>query len=671
MNDESSAAPISSPAGLPFRLEAEELRGRAHSILASARNQIERLLAGSAPRTLSAFLEPLDAVRAGVTDLGSHGGFLFAVHPDERVRTAGREVSEAAERFFNELRVDPRLYRALGEVPVAPEDRETRFAIEKMRREMRRAGVELEAVRRTQLLELNNDIDRKCNEFQENIARSARAITVAGTEELSGLPPDFLAAHPPGPDGSVTLTTRYPDFVPVMVFCRRAEVRRRLLEEFMNTAHPENAPVLADLLERRHAYARALGYPNWAAYSIETKMLETPDAVRALLDRVEALVRAPAAQELVRFLERKRRDDPTATALENWDSSLMAEGYYDAKIRAEEFGVDPKVLRDFLPYPAVREGLFRLCEELFGLGFEPALDAELWHPTVEAYDVRRGEKLLGRCYLDLVPREGKYNHAACFPVRVGLAGRSRPESALVCNFLDPRTPADRARMELSQVVTFFHEFGHLLHAILSGEVRWLQNGMAFIEWDFVEAPSQLFEEWARDPATLSRFARNPDTGQGIPPEILAKLRSAEALGRPSRWLRQVALAAGSLALYDRDPSGIDASALLRETYDARALLPLLPSYHPASGFGHLTGYSAFYYTYIWSAVIARDLLRPFLERGSLTDPEIADRYAREILAPGSSRPAKELAESYLGRPIGFESFQRWVEDGIVASAPRE
>ncbi|EQD41536.1 Peptidase M3A and M3B, thimet/oligopeptidase F domain protein, partial [mine drainage metagenome] len=171
-----------------------------------------------------------------------------------------------------------------------------------------------------------------------------------------------------------------------------------------------------------------------------------------------------------------------------------AEGYYDQKILTEEYGVDTKRLRAYLPYAQVRDGLFTLCTELFGVRIERVHDPELWHPSVEAYDVARDGRPLGRFFLDLVPREGKYNHAACFTVREGIRDVQRPQAALVCNFLDPGVPPATARMQYSDVVTFFHEFGHLLHSLFSGHGPWLYTSMSFVEWDFIEAPSQLFEE---------------------------------------------------------------------------------------------------------------------------------------------------------------------------------
>jgi len=608
-------------------------------------------------------LEPLNRILVAVRDIGAHAALMFQVHPDVGTRKAGRELSEAADRFFNEFRVNEIVYQRVRSIDLSGEDSATRLGVQKLLREMRRAGVERPPAERERIVVLANQLDRVQNQFNENIASADRGIVVDGSDALRGLPPDYLAAHPPGTDGKIRISTKYPDSFPVMSYAEDAETRRRLLYEFMNVAFPDNLPILGSLLEQRLTFVRLLGYHDYALYALEDKMTERPDVVIAFLDRVAQLLKEPAKKDLARFLARKRKDHPEAARLEDWDARFWTPGYYDTKIRQEEYGVDLRLLRAFLPFTAVRDGLFELCRELFGLEFRPHSTTELWHPTVEAYDVERHGAPLGRCYFDLVPRPGKFNHAAQFDVRTGVSGGGLPQGALICNFLDPKTPTAEARMEYRDVVTFFHEFGHLIHHLLSGHGRWLHTSMAFLEWDFIEAPSQFFEEWARDPATLARFARNPETGETIPASLVARLKESEAMGRASGFLRQVALASLSLEIHERDPDGLDGSALFREIYEQRTGEPFSPDYHPLANFGHLTGYSAFYYTYLWSAVIARDLLTPFEAKGSLTDPATAERYADEVLAPGGTRPAAELVRRFLGREYNFDAFERWVLAG--------
>ncbi len=667
-----SSPPVAWPptlGDLPFGLAPAELRARAEAALESIRSGVKALADSSDRATVDGFLEPLDRLYHRLQNINAHGGLLFSVATDAETRSAGREVSEAAERLASELRLNAGLYARLRALDLSDAEAPTRFAVEKMLREQRRAGVEGDDAARATTLELLSAIDRTGNRFAENIAQLDRSLLVPDPARLHGLPSDYLAAHPPGPDGRVRITTKYPDFGPVMSYCDDASVRRDLLLEFARRAYPENDPVLRELLELRARFASHLGYASYAAFAIEDKMMATPGAARAFLARLAALLAAPSERDLDRYLARKRRDHPEATTLELWDAESWGSGYYDSKIRTEEYGVDTSRLRTYLPYLQVRNGLFELCRELFGLEFRRADDAEVWHRTVEAFDVTRRGVPLGRCYLDLVPRDGKFNHAACFTVRDGRADVELPQAALVCNFVASNVPQASARMEWRDVVVFFHEFGHLIHHLLAGQPQWLYNGQGRIEWDFIEAPSQLFEEWARDPATLARFAMDPDTGERIPKELLERLRAAEALGRPARLLRQVALATISLDFYEGGGAIADPAAAYHRSWNSVVPRPLPSEYHFEASFGHLGGYSAFYYTYLWSLVIARDLLTPFRERGDLTDPEAARRYAEEILAPGSIRPAAELVRRYLGRDFSYAAFEAWVLGEPVRSSP--
>ena len=665
---EASRQRTASLGSLTFGLGAEELRRAGLETIRREQRRLGELLAAKSPSTVESFLEPLNRILVAVRDVGVHGGLIFQVHPDEPTRSAGREISEAADRFFNEFRVHSEVYRRLRELDLTSADPVTRFGVEKLLREMRRAGAEQLAAQREKILALQNRLDNLSNEFNGNISAGERAVLVDGADGLVGLPSDYRAAHRPGPDGRIRITTKYPDCHPVMAYAEDPDLRRRLLAEILNVAFPQNIPVLETLLRDRGELVRLLGYPDFAQYAVEDKMTKDPAVVTAFLDRVRKLVERPAQVEVARILARKQKDHPEATRLEDWDSRFWTPvGYYDAKLREEEWGVDFQLLRSYLLYPQVRDGLFTLCRELFGIEFRRDHHGEVWHETVEAYDVARDGVPFGRCYLDLVPRAGKFSHAAQFDVRTGVTSGGLPQAALICNFLDPKTPPEQARMEYRDVVTFFHEFGHLIHTLAAGHGKWLYTTPTSLEWDFVEAPSQLFEEWARDPKTLARFARNPDTGEAIPAPLLARLRDSEAFGRASWALRQGALASVSFELHHRDPNGLDPAQLFREIWADRTGNEFNPAYHPVASFGHLTGYSAIYYTYLWSLVIARDLLTPFEARGSLTDPSVARRYLEEVLAPGGSRPAAELVRRFLGREYSFEAFERWVLAGAKPS----
>jgi thimet oligopeptidase len=266
--------------------------------------------------------------------------------------------------------------------------------------------------------------------------------------------------------------------------------------------------------------------------------------------------------------------------------------------------------------------------------------------------------------LDLHPREGKYSHAAMFGLVIGLRDIQLPQAALVCNFPDPKTAAP-ALMEHTDVVTFFHEFGHLLHAILSGRSRWIRTSMEGIEWDFVEAPSQMLEEWARRPEALQRFAKHYQTGEALAQDLIDRMERASAVARGLWVRRQIYLAALSLAYYRRDPAGLDTTALAKELNRAYYPVPWHEGTHFQCNFGHLNGYSAVYYTYMWSLVIAKDLFRRFLESPSIFDRGIAQRYRRAVLEAASVRSAATMVREFLGRDVSFEAFQAWLDEGAA------
>jgi thimet oligopeptidase len=278
------------------------------------------------------------------------------------------------------------------------------------------------------------------------------------------------------------------------------------------------------------------------------------------------------------------------------------------------------------------------------------VDVPTWHPDVAAYDVRSDGSPRGRIYLDLHPREGKFKHAAQFGLLTGSAGRQLPEGVLVCNF-------PRGLMEHQHVVTLFHEFGHLVHHILGGGQRWARFSGVATEWDFVEAPSQMLEEWAWDAAILQSFAVDAD-GTPIPEELVARLRAAKDFGKGIYVRQQIFYTAVSYFLHRDRPSDHTAAVrALQERYD---LVDYLDGTHFQTAFGHLSGYTSAYYTYLWSLVIAKDLFSAF-DAADLFDPAVAHRYRDRVLAAGGSQDAAELVAGFLGRPFTFDAFAAWLD----------
>jgi thimet oligopeptidase len=382
-------------------------------------------------------------------------------------------------------------------------------------------------------------------------------------------------------------------------------------------------------------------------------MIGSEAAASVFVEKIASAAEARMARDYAQLLERKREDVAGAARVEPWDSAYLQE-----RIKAEQYGFDAQSVRPYFEYGRVKDGVLEVTGRLFGIAYRRVADAPVWHPEVEAYDVREGERLLGRVYLDMHPREGKYKHYAQFTLASGQKGVRLPEGVLVCNFPRPAAGAP-ALMEHGDVKTFFHEFGHLLHHVLGGHTRWAgQSGVA-TEWDFVEAPSQMLEEWVWDPGVLATFARHVGTGEPLPADVVRRMKAADEYGKGLMVRQQMFYAATSLELHRRDPAGLDTTALVAEMQERYTPFRHVEGTYFHESFGHLDGYSAIYYTYMWSLVIAKDLFGPFREAG-LMDPGPARRYRKAILEAGGTKPAAELVKDFLGRPHAFEAYEQWL-----------
>jgi thimet oligopeptidase len=418
-----------------------------------------------------------------------------------------------------------------------------------------------------------------------------------------------------------------------------------MVHEFLNRAWPENDQVLAEILQLRREKATLLGYADWASYDAEVKMIGEGSAIPDFIDRISDLAGPSARRDYGILLARLQQDHPEIEQFSSVDRA-----YYSELIRRERFDVDSQQVRAYFDFSKVRAGLLDVTGRLFGLSYVPAPDATVWHEDVACYDVMIDGQRLGRIYLDLHPRPGKYSHAAQFSLVEGVEGRQLPEGALVCNF-------PRGLMEHHDVVTLFHEFGHLVHHILAGHHDWVRFSGVATEWDFVEAPSQLLEEWAWDPHVLATFAIDR-AGRPIPPELVARMRAGEEFGKGYLAKVQMFYAAVSYRLHHDVPSDLtEAVRALQARYD---LFGYVPDTHFQASFGHLEGYTSAYYTYMWSLVIAKDLFTAF-DLGAMLDTAVSYRYRDRVLSPGGSKDAADLVADFLGRPYSFDAFRAWLE----------
>ena len=619
---------------------------------------VEAAVATGGAGDWAAVLAPIDEAFASMATAYGEGAFMARVHPEPAVRDAG----QAAEERLTKWRVDLPFREDLNAAVVAYagtddaarlEGERQRF-LDHLRRDLRRAGHDLPAGQRAELQALRVRLVELEVAFQRNIDEFSDGLELT-RDDLAGLPASYVEGLRPGDaPGTFRVSLDYPEYYPFMDEADRRDLRERLESKMYNQAREVNTPLLVEALDLRRRIAGLLGYPSWAHVSMELKMAREPAAVRAFYDGIVSPVRAKAAGEIGR-MEGILAADGHRPPLRSWDWR-----YYDTRILKTEFAVDPTEVSGYFPLGAVLDGMFALTGEVFGLRYGPVDASGAWHPDVALHEIRDAvdDSLLAVFAMDLFPREGKFGHAAAFPLvvarRLANGLREVPFSAIVANFTKPN--GDRpSLLRHDEVLTLFHEFGHILHMSLS-QAELVRFSGAETEWDFVEAPSQIMEHWCWDAGVLGRFARHHATGEPFPAGLVERLVASRDLNVGVKTARQCSFGLLDLAIHGEEPAA-DLEAVNREASAVTGLPFHEGTFFPA-GFGHLMGgYDAGYYGYLWAKVYGDDMFSRFEEEG-VTSPAVGMVYRREILEPNGARDAAELLRAFLGREPSSAAFLR-------------
>ena len=581
----------------------------------------------------------------------SKAGLYSSVHPNKEVRTAAESCEQHFVTLISDISLSRPIYDQLSKIDQSKLNADDKRYVEHTLRDYRRSGVDRDQATRDKIKQLSEEINVVGQTFDKNYREGGKTIEVTSVKELKGLPQDFIERHKPNAEGKIILTTDNPDYMPVMQYAENDALRERAYKTYRNMAYPENKAVLQDLLNKRYELAKILGYPDYATYVTEDKMIKSPKNAQEFIDKVSTQANDRAQQEYKVLLKRLQKIDPKAKHVADWQKT-----YLEQLIKKEQYQVDGQKIRQYFPYAKVQQGIFDLTQTMFGVTIKP-WKTEAWHPSVQAYEVWDGDKVIGQFYLDMHPRDGKYKHAAQFGIQSGVKGVQLPIAALVCNFPGGENPNEL--MEHDDVETFLHEFGHLLHSMFSGEHERIAFSGVKTEWDFVEAPSQMLEEWVWDADTLASFARN-EKGEVIPKALVEKMRNGRNFGRALWTKHQLFYAALSLNIYNKDPATIDLDKIMEQIQSTYSPFGYVEGTHFYAAFGHLNGYSAIYYTYMWSLVIASDMFSEF-EKNGLRNPEVAQRYRKAVLAPGGSKDAADLVTDFLGRPFSFDAFAKTLQ----------
>ena len=631
------------------------LAGTPESFMASCQSDLDLtskkvadLKATKSPRDAMATLQEFDTTILIATDAASRAGLAQQVHPAKPFRDAAQVCEQKASQLLTDISLDKEMYNVLASLDASKLDSAGSYFLRTSLRDYHRAGVDRDDATRAKIRQLQDELVKIGQEFEQNIPADVRTLQL-DPSQLDGLPEDFKQAHKPDASGKVTLKTDNTDYLPFREYGTNEAALKAFYEIYTQRAYPKNIEVLSRLLQKRYELAQVLGYPDWAAYVTEDKMVESKQNAADFIEKITAASQAGAQRDYDQLLAYKRRKDPNATSVDIWDYHSFL---HQATI--EKYGYDSQSVRPYFEYSRVLLGILDLTSRMYGITYKRVTTAKVWHPDVAVYDVFDGSNLLGRIYFDMFPRDGKYKHYATFNLATGKAGFRLPEYVLVCNFPQPKDGP--GLMERDDVITFFHEYGHLLHGIFRGNTKWATGDL---ENDFIEAPSQMFEEWAKDPVILQTFARHYQTNEPIPTELAKKAEAADEFGRALGVRMQMFYAAISLDYYNRDPQSLDTTKLMAQLQERYTPFKYVPNTHMQAAFDHLNNYSAVYYTYMWSLVIAKDMFTQFKKDG-LTNPQIAKKYRVTVLGASGTKPAAVLVSDFLGRPYSFQAYADWL-----------
>jgi thimet oligopeptidase len=648
----------------------------AKSIVTSSNQSVERAIEQAnasiakiiaipdASRTFTNTIAALDETFAKFENDTQMVIFMSNVHPDADIRDASTKAEEKFLNFIVDVWKREDLYKAVkafADTNPKLEGDEARL-LSFILRDYKRSGLSLTADKRAELATIEKEIGKLIIDFNKNTAEDESAVMLT-KEELKGMPESFINNLPHN-NGVYICNMQAPTYMPLMENAELESTRQKVWMTHKRRAGTKNIAVLEKVLKLRADQAKLLGYQNNADYEIEARMAKEPETVREFYKTLAPLVREKAKQDFAEFEAAKRIQSGDAkSTLKPWDFAFIKN-----HLQKTKYAVDQEAIQQYFPMERVVDGLFSITQSLYGLEYKDVTETRggtaerpLWHEDVRLYEVydKATKKMLGEFYLDMYPRDNKYNHAAQWGLvqhSISSSGKeTTPLAALVCNFTKP-TADKPSLLQHSEVETFFHEFGHCLHTIVS-ESRFHRFAGTSVERDFVEAPSQMFENWVWDADCLAVFARHYKTNEPLPRSLLDGMIAAKNLGSGLDAENQFYYGLTDLNYESTSDGIVDTTKVATDLYaEVQSYNNFRPegTYYQAA-FGHLMHYNAGYYGYMWSLVYACDMFQRFKELGMLS-PEAGKYYRDKIISKGGTKDGMDLVRDYLGREPNLEAF---------------
>ena len=587
---------------------------------------------------------------------------LNSAETNEEIQKLAREISPLLTQHSNDILLDQELFQRVAQVFSQKENLglnpEQTTLLEKTYKSFVRNGAKLSSEKADEMRKIDQELAQLSLKFGENVLAETNKYVhfVSDESELEGLPDGIKEAaaqiaEEKGEPGKWAFTLDYPSYVPAMTYATNRELRKILFQAYNTKCAKgdelDNQQIIKDILNLKYKRANLLGYASHSDFVLEERMAKTPTEVLSFLESLLEKAKPKAEAEVKEVAAFAKELDGIET-IERWDFA-----YYSELLKKAKYELDDEILRPYFQLEKVIEGVFQTTQKLYGLQFIPNKDIPVYHPEVTAYEVRDREgKYLSVFYADFFPRAGKRNGAWMTSYRgqsIENGEDHRPHISIVCNFTKP-TKTKPSLLTFNEVTTLFHEFGHALHGMLAKGTYESLTGTS-VYWDFVELPSQIFENWCYEKECLDLFAQHYETGEKIPSELIDKIKNAANFQQGYMTVRQISFGLLDMAFHSRNPETIESiSDFEKEIMKRTDLMPKVPGMLMSPSFSHIFqgGYSSGYYSYKWAEVLDADAFELFQEKG-VFDPETAASCQKNILSAGGSEHPSILYARFRGR----------------------
>lgn len=645
-----------------FQLTPEEIAAHTPAYIDQAKKMIDNIIAiPDHERTYANTARPLDEAFAlsNIAIAQRVYEALELLHPDDKLRSAAHDAYITIHAFWvDHVMSNKALYNAFTAYTSQQKEYEgltaqQRYFINDTIDSFKREGLSLSDELLTQVNTLRKELAALCADFDRNIAQDKSSITVTH-DGLEGLDNDFITTLQKTEQGLYILGVDYPTYFRIMENCSVAETRKNLYIAFNNRAYPLNESILKEIIAKRNALAQLLGHTDYASHDIESQMAASPEKAQTFID--EMIIRA--AEKTEKEFAVLTKELPSSVVLSTdkkiqpWDVAYVQNMY-----KKNHFNLDEQKIAEYFPMQKTIDELLDIYHQFFSIDFKEVPAQGLWHEDVKIVQVLQENKIIGTLLLDLYPRPNKYSHAAhttIVPSTYKPDGTLIPDVSIVIANFSKATATQPSLLKRSEVETFFHEFGHALHAILGAtEIASLSG--THTKTDFVELPSQMLEEWLIDKDILKKVSGHYLTGESLPHEIIDTIIELKNLTSGYFVTRQGYLSSIALSYFGAAKDK-DAYTIMQRLYTKiMKYTAFSPDNHFYTSFGHLTGYGAKYYGYLWSKVFALDIFATIKQHG-LLNPEIGKKYVKEVLSKGGAQDPNELLYNFLGRAPNTKAF---------------